>query len=623
MAKTHDEDVKRPKSKVTEVAVWGLMAMLILGLGGFGVTSFSGRITSVGQVGDVEISAQDYASGLQQQVAAMAQQYGLQMSTQEALGFGFGEQVLQSLIARAALDDETTRIGLSVGDEVVASELITQDAFKGLSGTFDREAYRFQLDRMNQTEAEYEAGLRRQVARDLMQGVIGAGFAAPGAVTDAAFVWLGEKRAFSLLRLSEADLTTALPEPTDADLTAHYDANIDRFTKPEAKRITYVSLLPEAIAKDQPVDEAALQALYDSRIDEFVVPERRIVERLVYPDQAAAEAAKASLAAGTSFDDLVAERGLTLDAIDMGDVAQDELGEAGADVFALAEGEVAGPLPSDFGPALFRVVSVLAAQNITLDQARETLAPELQIELAKAQIADKVDLVDDLLAGGAELEDLVKEAGLTLATLDHVPGAPGTEPVEGYPAFREAADAVAEGDFPEAIILEDGGIVALRMDALVPSAPIPFDQARDAVIESWRAEALAKALSTRAIEISTDVATGGSIGAHGIVEVTASAGRDTVIEGAPESLIKDIFAMAEGSVQVVEAEGFIAVVKLDRVIAADTQSDEAKAERAMLATQIAQSISADALRAYTDALGTEAGISLDMNAITAVNSSLP
>ena len=34
-------------------------------------------------------------------------------------------------------------------------------------------------------------------------------------------------------------------------------------------------------------------------------------------------------------------------------------------------------------------------------------------------------------------------------------------------------------DFPEAIVLEDGGVVALRLDEVVPAAPIPFDEARE------------------------------------------------------------------------------------------------------------------------------------------------
>lgn len=623
MAKTPDPETKRPRGKASEAAVWVMTALLIVGLGGFGVTNFSGGVTSIGQVGDTEITTEDYARAFQSQVSAFSQQIGQPISSQEALAFGIDKQVLQGVVTRAALDNEAARIGLSVGDAVVATELTSMDAFKGVSGTFDREAYRFSLDRTNTSEAEFETNLRRDISRELLQGAVLGGFKAPAAMTDTLYAWVAERRGFSMLRLGEGDLTTPLAEPTEDELKAYHETNIAVFTKPEAKRITYASLLPEAIAKDQPVDEELLKKLYEDRIDEFVVPEKRLVERLVYPDQAAADAAKAKLAAGTTFEELVAERGLTLDAIDLGDVAREDLGEAGEAVFSVEEGTVAGPAPTDLGPALFRVVGVLAAEETTFDEARETLAIEMQVDAARRLIADKVEEVDDLLAGGATLEDLAKETGLALATLDYVPGQQGEAVIEGYPAFRAAAEAVLAEDFPEAIVLEDGGVVALRLDEVVPAAPIPFEEARDKVAEAWRAEALTKALSARAIEVKAAIEGGAAIGTFGIVDVTPETARDGFVAGAPDSLIPAVFKMAEGDVQVIEAEGFVGVVKLDKIMPATKEGEEAEALQAALAAQIEQAISTDAFNAYTAALTAEAGIQIDQSAINAVHASLP
>jgi peptidyl-prolyl cis-trans isomerase D len=624
MAKTPTEDDKRrPRGKAQETAVWILMGMLILGLGGFGVTSFSGGVKKIGSVGSTDISTDDYARALRSQVSALSQQIGKQLSMQEALSFGIDKQVIQSVINRAALDNEAQRAGLSVGDDVVAAEIMKMDSFKGASGTFDREAYRMTLDRNRLSEAEFEANLRRDISRELLQGAVGGGFAAPKPMTDTLYNWVAERRGFSMLRLTEADLAVPVAEPTDAELKAHYDAHIDRFTKPEAKRITYAALLPDAIAKDQPVDEAALKKLYDDRIAEFVVPERRIVDRLVFPDQASAEAAKAKLDAGTTFEALVAERGLTLDAIDQGDLSKADLGAAGDAVFATAEGGVAGPLDSDLGPALYRVNGVLAAEETSFDAARETLATELQTDAARKVISDRVEEIDDLLAGGATLEDLAKEAGLALATVDHVPGQQGDSAIEGYQAFRTAADAVQQDDFPEAIVLDDGGLVALRLDEVVPSAPIPFDEAKDKVAEDWRKEAVAKALAARAAEIKAALEGGAKIGSFGIVDVTPETARTGTVAGAPDTLVPDVFKLAEGAVEVVSGDGFTAVVQLDKIMPAATEGEDAAALKASLEAQAGQAISQDAFAAYTAALAAEAGITLDQAAINAVHTSLP
>jgi len=623
MTKTAEEETRRPKRKVTEVAVWLLMAMLILGLGGFGVTSFSGGVTEVGRVGSAVISADAYARTFQNQVRTVSEQFGQQLSTQDALAFGLDRQVLQDLAASAAMDNEAANVGLSVGDEVVATELISMDAFKGVSGSFDREVYGFQLDRLNQSSSEFENGLRGDVTRDLLRGMIAGGITAPADMTGKLYDWIGERRGVSLLRLTEADLIQPLPAPTDDELNAYHTANIALFTKPEAKRITYVSLLPDAIAKDQPVDETLLREVYDDRIDEFVSPERRVVERLVYPDQAAADAARSKLDGGAAFEELVADRGLTLDAIDLGDVAKDDLGAAGDVVFALAEGGVAGPVATDLGPALFRVPVIIAAEETTFDAARDALALELQFEAAQKVIADSVETVDDLLASGASLEDLVTDAGLTLATLDFVPGVQGDAAVEGYAAFRDAATAVAEGDFSEAIVLEDGGVVALRLDEIVPAAPIPFDEARDAVTEASRKDALQKALVARAAEIKTAVEGGAAFGSFGIIDAAPKLARNGVIEGTPDGLVADVFAMDEAGVKVIEAAGFVGVLRVDSIQAAATTGEEAEAERAYLASELARAISTDVFAAYTAALTLEAGITIDQSAINAIHASLP
>ena len=623
MAKTPDDDAPRRKNPLKDLAVWVMVGLLVIGLAGFSITSFGGGSRAIGKVGDTEITTDQYARAFQSQLNAFSQQIGQPISAQEAIAFGLDRQVLEGLVAQAALDNEAARVGLSVGDTVVAQEVTQLPAFQGIDGTCDRDTYRFTLERSGQTEAEFEAGLRNDLTRELMQGMVAGGFSAPAPLTETLYAWIAERRGFSMMRLAEGDLTAPLADPTEEDLRAFHEANIATFTAPEAKRITYAALLPEAIAPQQPVDEAVLRDLYQSRIDEFVIPERRIVERLVYPDQAAATAARAELDGGATFEALVEARGLTLDAIDMGDVTAEDLGSAGAAVFAAAEGEIVGPVDTDLGPALIRVGTILAAEETLFEEARDTLAIELQTDAARRLIADQVEMIDDLLAGGATIEDLASEAGMELATLDHVPGQQGEATIEGYPAFREAADAVQADDFAEAIILEDGGVVALRLDEIVPAAPIPFDTAREDVAAAWRADALAKALAARAVEIKAGVEGGASLGSFGIVDVTPEIARDGFVADAPASLLTAVFEMAAGDVRVVEEDGFIAVVRLDAIQPAASEGPDAEALRAAIAAQAVQAISQDAFAAFTDAITAEAGIALDQAMINAVNTSLP
>jgi peptidyl-prolyl cis-trans isomerase D len=614
-----DDDAPKKKRRGASVMAWVLMAMIVGGLGGFGVTNFGGGITTIGSVGDREISIDSYSRALQQQINAFSQQVGQPIGFSQAQALGIDRKVLQDLVNSTALDNENDRIGLSVGDATVASKISGISAFQGVAGGFDRDAYRQTLQRNNMTEAGFESDLRADMARQILQSTVSAGFTTPAVLTTTLANWVGEQRSFSLLRLDETDLTTPLPAATDADLNAYYTAHIDSYTRPEAKRITYAALLPETIAKDMLVDEAELEKTYQDKINDYVVPEKRLVERLAFATDADAAAAKARLDAGETFEALVAERQLTLEDVDMGDVSKSDLGAAGDAVFALTEPGVVGPLPSDIGPALFRMNAILAAQETPFESVRDDLALEVQLAAARAAITAKVEAVDDLLAGGATLEEVAKEQGMTLATTEYAAGADDNDAIAAYAAFQTAADKLGEGDFPEAIVLDDGGLIAMQMDATVPPTPVPFDKVKDKVAAAAHADALAKALSAQAETIKTAVAGGAELASFGIVETTSNIDRQGSVPNVPDDFLTRLFAMKPGETAVVDEAGFAGIVTLNTITAAPTEGEDATATREAIDVNAAKAISADAMSLFTAALVAEAGIHLDQTAINSVN----
>ncbi len=617
-----DDDLvikKRRGASMLSTVLLGLIAVSMLG---FGVTSFGGGATRVGTVGDQDITVNEYVAALQSEVNRYSQLMGTAVPLRDLLAVGLDKQVLADLVRRAALNGEMGTLGLSVGDTELAAEVVKIAAFQGIDGQFDRAAYGETLRRNNQTEAEFEAGLRADIARGILQRAVTGGAAAPAAVVDTLAAYSGETRDLTWLSLGEADLAAPVPAPTAAELQAEYDAQIAAYTRPEAKRIDYVALLPEDLAAQMPIDEAAVETLYNERIDQYVIPEKRLVERLVFPDAAAAAAARAKLDAGTSFDDLVAARNLTLADIDLGDVTRADLGAAGEAVFGLTEAGVVGPLESDLGPALFRMNAILAASETTLDAARADLEREVQLDAARRAIADRIEAIDDALAGGATLQDLAATEKLTLASTDYAAGADDNDKIAGYAAFAKAAGALAMGDFPEAVLLEDGGVVALSLREMVPPTPRPLADVTAQVSEALKAKALQSALKSLAAEKLAALQGGADFASLGTVTTSIKIARDGAIEGAPAALIAAAFAAGKpGDAQIVENGAFIGILRLDAVTPA-AQSDGAAPLRATLETQLGQSLSADIFDLYGRQIETAAGMSIQQNVIDSVHTQL-
>ncbi|CUH65634.1 Peptidyl-prolyl cis-trans isomerase D [Thalassovita autumnalis] len=598
--------------------MWGIMGLLIVGLGGFGATNLSGNITRVGSVGDEDIDVNEYARALQQDIRAIEAQTGSAMTFDQVLAAGVDRAALGRLIGQAALDNEAAKLGLSIGDENLSQQIVQIDAFQGANG-FDRESYRFALNQAGLSEIEFEGQMRADTVRAILQGAVVTGAPMPSAYADTLIGFAGERRDFTWALLSAADLMTAQVEPTEEQLTKFHADNAADFTSPAKKRLTYVWLSPDALVAGIDVDEERITALYEERKDQFIVAERRLVERLIYSDAAAADAAKAALDAGEKdFETLVADRGLDLADVDMGDVTAASLGVAGADVFALDGTGVVGPVETTLGPALFRVNGVLPGSETSLDEAREELHAELASDAARRQIDRVAEDLDDLLAGGATLEELEGEGGAVLSSIDWHAGS--EEEIAGYADFRSAALAAKDGDYPEVIRLDDGGIAALRWEANIDAALQPLEEVRDAVTAAYKAEQINIGLAAQGEIMVNQLVQGAGMAELGLTaRPEADMIRSDFISEAPAGLIDEVFKMQDGGVTVIRGTDSVAIVKLDAIKGPDENDAEVTGFRTLLAQQGDAGISDDLYAAYARAIQDQAGIYLDQTALNAVH----
>ena len=609
--------------KISRTFGWGLMGLVMVGLVGFGSTNFGGSARSIGTVGDKEIDAQRYARDLNAELRAFSAQTGQTMTLAQAQAFGLDQQVLGRLLASTALENETARLGLSVGDEQVRSRIVEIAAFKGIDGKFDREAYSFSLDQSGMTAADFEASLRSEVAHQLLQAAVANGTTASSTYVDTLYGYARETRSFTWASLPLATLTAELPAATEDALTAYYEANEPLFTLPETKDITYVWLNPEDLIPSITVSEDDLQALYKERLAEFVVPERRMVERLVFGSQADAQAAADAIAAGEkTFEDVVAERDLALSDIDLGDLSKEELGAAADAVFALSEPGVTGPADSDLGPALFRMNAILAARETSFEDARSELHGELAADTARRQVNDMITELDDLLAGGVTLEELKDSHNMRLVSESWTDGS--SEGIAAYDSFRDAVTAAAEGDFPEITLMSDGGIFALRVNKVEAPRLQTQDEVSDQVLAGWASDKRLELLAVQAQDMIPALETGESLSSLGLVEIVETdQGRDAFIDGTPPAFIADVFDMTPGDWRVIPGNSDVILVRLDAISPADQNSDDAKAIKEQFLANSTQELGIDVENAFARALEAEAGVTLNRPVINAIHAQFP
>lgn len=609
------------KNKTKNLGVWIIVGLLCVAMLGFGGAGLSGNVRSVGTVGDLNLSTDAYYGELNTLIRIQSLREQRPVSFPEAEATGLTLRALQAVVSTRALDNEAAQLGLSVGNSAINQTVLSNPAFRGTDGAFDADRYAEALAQSGQSVRQYETSLREEATRGLLQSAIFAGVPDPLTYGEIAARYNRQGRTFTWATLGSDDIEVEIAAPSDEDLQAFYDENIADYTSLETREIEYVRLTPDMIQDQVMVDEDALRAEYEARIDDFVQPERRLIERLIFADVAAAQAALASIDAGEqTFPQIVEAAGFTLEGVDGGAVSEEEMGAAGPAIFALDTGGVTGPFDTEFGPALYRMNAVLAARNITFEQAEADLREDEAAQAAIRLIEDQIDPISNLLAGGAALLDVAADTDMEFDTLDWTVLV--SDDIAAYAEFRDAAARQEVGDFAELGELSDGGLFALEVVNVRAPAPIALEDIRAEVLADWQAaqtaNAVIEAAQAKRAQLMEGVQSFEFIDLDGTQETDMR--RDGVLTGTPPTFLREVFEMAVGDVRVLENGSDAVIVRLDAISAADPETDAFKAELDAFALQGAEGIAQDIYEAYAREVQVRTDVSINDAAINAVHS---
>lgn len=599
------------RSKISKIFFFFVLAMAVLAMVGFGLTGMFSRSTtaSVASVGKVDVNADDYFRSIQNEIQSVSQQFGTQLTIEQALLFGLDRSVLQRLVTQAAYENEALRLGVSVGDTSVRDALLANPGFQGLTGTFDKDVYEDAVRRSGMSPTEYEELIRKDSSQRLIQAAVSSGTKLPEEAALAILTYYGEARGFTYARVGANNIVGAVPAPTDAELAAYYEANPTAFTQPLTRQITYVSLTPEMIAETLEVSDERIAELYEDRGSDYNTPAKRFVERIVLGSLAEAEEARDSIDAGEmTFEQLADMRGLALADIDLGDVTARDVGSAAAEVlFASEEPGVYGPVETNLGPALFRVNAAIAALSVPLEDVRDELRRELAIDDAGFRIADVSDEVIDLIAGGASLEEVADETDMRFSTIDLAEGS--TDGIAAYAEFREEATASEIGEERDILDLEDGGIFALRVEGITEAYVKPMSEVSQAVFDGQQNAKTHELMLKRANQIvnAIGLSNGGSLSDFGgslILEGATEVTRTSSIPDLPPAIIPKAFELEIGNAAVIEDAYGAVIIELTSVEPFDASIERSAEVLEQVGAQQSAQISQDLLAYFGAALVT-------------------
>ncbi len=613
------------------IVVKSLLILLIVSFGAWGVNDMLGYNVSptsaVAQVGDVDIPAQELYADVQREVARLRPLFGNRFTIEQARQMGIIDAVLNRQINNAATRVAANDFGIAIGDGLVRRSIMAQPTFNGLAGNFDSGRFRQLLQANGLTEDGYVATVRGDLMIGQYVGSLDSGIAAPKVMVDAVYRYRRETRVVETALVSDESVTD-VAAPTEAELIAYHKDNAKQFTAPEYRRLTYVSLNADDLAKEILVSDEQMREAYDSRAAEFTTPATRKVRQMLLSDEAKAKQAAKQLSEGRDFAVVAKEvAGQEAAGLELGVVTRPDLLPELADaVFGLAKPGVSGAVQSSLGWHIFEISAITTGGGKPFEAVKETLKRDVARELAVDSLFDLSNRFEDQLGGGASLEEAATALNLKAVRVDSIDrsgNGADEKPVTGRPegnVFLESAFATEEGS--ESALTENGeaGYFIVRVDGVTAPALRPLAAIRARVVKAMTDGRRADAAKQAAEKIVTRLNANGelaTITAEAALKVETS---DPVTRdkragtaGLTQELIGLVFDLELGKAAMARVEGGYRVAVLKLITPANPAADKDGAKE--VAGSLTDSMRGDLGAQLTAALRQRLGVSVDQRVI--------
>ena len=606
-----------------------VVGLLVIAFGIWGIGDiFRGGFTreAVATVGSNKISIEQFRQLYNNKLQMAARQLRRNIPPEQARALGFDRQVLGQWMQESALDQRARAMRLNMSQAEVLQRITEDPSFQSKSGQFDPLQFQMILRELGYSEQSFLAEQLRETLRRQITSTLTADVKPPRAAAEAINRYENEQRDAEFVVLTPAQAGD-IPPPAPDVLAKYFEERKVLFRAPEYRKATVLALLPDEVAHTVEVSAADVKAFYEANADRFSKPEKRQVQQILFADKDEAHKAADRLKGGLSFDDLAKERNVSGKDFDLGLVTKSSIADRKvADVaFSLPEGQASDAIDGAFGAIIVRVVKIEPGSGKPYAEIEPAVKKVLAVERAKQEIRKLRDKVDEEIGGGARLDEIAKKLNLPTRTIEAIDRSgrdpdgktidlpPGVNLVEGI----FSADVGMEND---PLQTEDGGLIWYDLVAVTPSRDRTLDEVKDKVEARWHDEQIVSRLNAKASEMVDKIKGGTSLAEVAAAEKlnvqhSGWLKRRTNSGDFPASAVGALFRTAKGAPA--SAEGKEPTERIVFVVSdvKEPAFDPAAADAKKISDALRNAMANDLYEQYLAKVEADLGVSVDQAAL--------
>lgn len=423
------------------LTITALSFMSLFGVSGYINTANSNK--PVIKVDDLEISQSEFNYLLQKELSKLKDTDTLDQEQTEARKAEISAELAKIKLDDLLLENTMKKYNVDVTDSLVSQIIQISPQFLN-NGKFDREMYKWYLNRNNMSEQDLVAEIKRNIGRKILVETQVAGFNVPQVLQTQMQKVLGQRRTFKYIKLI-ANNAKIDRQPSKEELDQYYEDFNEEFRVPEKRDITILSLPLETIEKSIDVSDDEINTYYKEHIEEYEQPEKRHVLQMAFENEEDAKKAKAELA-GKDFMTVAKENGQSEKDTDFGAVAKSDLSDELADVvFSLAKGQVSQPEKINGSWQILKVTEIEPANIMPREQADAQIKKTIQEERAYDGSYELMTKLEDKLGAGATLQEIAGSFDIALTKVKDLTEDGSFDSALIYSALKEAKNLTEDG----------------------------------------------------------------------------------------------------------------------------------------------------------------------------------
>ncbi len=385
--------------------------------------------------------------------------------------------LLDQLIQGQLIQNYLNTNGYRISDEQLMRNIQETPEFQ-VNGRFDMETYRQFLLLRNRTPEEFEPEHRNSLRQQQLElSVVATAIVTPAEYRRYLNL-VAEQRVVTIATIDQAAVEEELIV-TDDMIESFYNENQASFMTDDSADVDFIQVSRRDIAAGISPTEEELIAWYDDNQDRYEQPEQRQARHILIINSDDAEAR-----AQAAFDRV---QGGDLGLRTEGDFFVDELRDA---VFDMTEGEVRGPVASDFGFHVVRLDEIADQGYLPFEQARDDVLSDVREEAAFDVYRQLEDSLSDALFDSSDIREIGELVGQPVETVQGFTRMAGGGP---FGANQAAIDAIFDeivltgGQISEVTELDADSLAIFSVSAFNPASPKPMADVRDEIDNSLRA----------------------------------------------------------------------------------------------------------------------------------------